>query len=196
MPDTAKPLTEVVKGDAMAKDLQPKDDYNDGLAAPPELPPPATSQAGTVAQAEALQQQNNVPAKFRGPWYHETYDDIASLDNQHEEWTWLTRSPGGGTIWGETVLVVYVVAVPENSKVHAASNKGDKLGFEGEDALPEWWLSVGREDIPKLIVVSKFHQKNDEDQLKGLLETDGYKATRQEAIEKLQALKKPKPAGG
>lgn len=179
----------------MAKDSQPEDNFDDGLAPPPDLPPLATSQAGTVAEAVELQHQNNVPEKLRGPWYHETYDGIASLDNQHEEWTWLTRSPAGGTIWGETVLVVYVVSVPENSKVHATSNEGDKVGYEGKDALPEWWMSVGREDIPKLMVVSKFHQENDEAQLKALLETDGYKATRRGAIEKLQVLKKPKPTG-
>lgn len=85
-------------------------------------------------------------------------------------------------------MIAYVVAVPEYSKVHATSNKGDKVGHEGEDALPDWWMSVGREDIPKLIVVSKFHQKNDEDKLKALLGTDVYKAIRQAAIDKLQAL--------
>ena len=109
--------------------------YDDGLAPPPNLPSPAAPQSGTVEQAEAIQQQNNVPEKFRGPWYHETYDNIGALDNQHDEWTWFTRSPSGETIWGETVLIAYVVAVPENSKVHATSNKGDKVGHEGEDAF-------------------------------------------------------------
>ena len=175
---------------SMGKPLQQEEPYDDGLSPPPDLPPLASSQAGTVEQAETLQQQNNVPERFRGPWYHETYDNIDALDNQHEEWTWFTRSPSGGTIWGETVLVAYIVAVLENSRVHATSNKGDKVGYEGEDALPGWWLSVGREDIPKLMVVSKFRQKQDEDRLlRALLETDGYKATRKAAVDNLLALK-------
>ncbi len=180
---------------AMAKEIPPEDDYDDGLAPPPNLPPMANSQTGTVAQAEALQQQNNVPERFRGRWFHGTYNDIHSLDNQHDDWTWFTRSPAGGTIWGETVLVAYAVAVPVNSKVHATSNKADKIGYEGEAALPDWWMSVGREDIPKLMVVAKFHQTNDEDRLKALMGTEDYNATRQAAIDKRQALNKPKPAG-
>ena len=180
----------IVPREQIMPDSDSEESYDDGLLRPPALPPLATSQAGTVEQAEALQQQNNVPESLRGPWYHETYDNIDVLDNQHEEWTWFTRSPSGGTIWGHTVLVAHVVAVPENSKTHATSNKGDRVGYEGDDALPGWWLSVGREDIPKLMVVSTFHQKQDANQLRALLETGGYKAARQAATDKLLALKK------
>lgn len=157
----------------MAKDLQPvEEEYDDGLAPPPELPPRATSEAGTVAEAEALQQQNNVPDHFRGPWFHETYTDLDALDNQHEEWTWFTRSPAGGTIWGKDVRQIYVVGVPENTKLHATSNKGDTNGYEGDEPLPDWWMGVGREDIPKLMVVSKIDPKTEKAKLDGFLETE------------------------
>ena len=53
----------------------------------------------------------------------------------------------------------YVVAVPKNSKVHATSNKGDTIGYEGEDALP---------DLPALVVGG-----GDEQQCDGELRTHG-----------------------
>lgn len=173
----------------MGKSQQQEEPYDEGLAPPPELPALAKSQAGAVEQAETLQQQNDVPEKYRLAWYHGTYDNFDALDNQHAEWTWFTRSPAGGTLWGHSVLVVYLFANPENTKLHATSNKGDKDGYEGDHALPEWWMSVGREDIPKLMVVDKFHQKNDEAKLKALQETEGYKTTRRACIEKLPAAK-------
>ena len=179
----------------MAKNIPPEDEYDDGLAPPPEPPPLATSQKGTAEQAEALQVANNVPESFRGPWYHGTYTYPESFDNQHEEWTWCTRSPAGGTIWGKDVRQFYVVGVPETTRLHATDNKGDKDGYEGEDALPEWWMAVGSKDIPKLMVVSKIDPKTEKAKLEALLESEGYKATRRAAIEKLQVSKKPKPTG-
>jgi hypothetical protein len=179
----------------MAKEIPPKEAFDDGLAPPPELPAPATSQIGTVAEAEALQVANNVPDRFRGAWYHETYTKLEAFDNQHEEWTWFTRSPSGGTIWGESVRQVYVIDAPENTKLHAASNKGDKDGYEGKDALPDWWMSVGREDIPKLMVVLTIDPKTQKANLESLFEGEAYKATRHASLERLQALKNPKPAG-
>jgi hypothetical protein len=178
----------------MAKELPPKDAFDDGLAPPPELPAPATSQTGTVAEAEAQQVANNVPEKFRGTWYHETYTELESFDNQHEEWTWFTRSPAGGTIWGESVRQVYVIGSPENTRLHAASNKGDEHGFEGDDALPDWWMGVGREDIAKLMVVATIDPKTEKEKLAALLASEEFKAMRQSAIERLEATKKPKPA--
>jgi hypothetical protein len=178
------------------KPQQPEDEYDEGLAPPPELPPLAISQTGTVEQAEALQAENNVPDRLRGPLYHETYTDLESFDNQHEEWTWFTRSPAGGTIWGKDVRQVYVVAVPENIRLLGTDNKGDKGGYEGDDALPDWWMGVGREDIPKLMVVARIDPKTEKAKLEAFLETEGFKATRRASIEKLQALKKPKAAGG
>ena len=139
----------------MEQTSQQEGPYDDGLAPPPNLPSPAAPQSGTVEQAEAMQQQNNVPEKFRGPWYHETYDNIGALDNQHDEWTWFTRSPSGETIWGETVLIAYVVAVPENSKVHATSNKGDKVGHEGERGKAgqvRYWRYGQAEQSPDLAI--------------------------------------------
>lgn len=175
---------------------QPGDEYDDGLAPPPPLPPLATSQTGTVEQAEALQAANNVPDRFRGPWYHETYTDLESFDNQHEDWTWFTRASAGGTIWGKDVRQVYLVAVPENTKLHGTDNKGDKHGYEGDDALPDWWMGVGREDISKLMVVGKIDPKTEKAKLEAYLETEAYKATRRAAVEKLQTLKKLKAPGG
>jgi hypothetical protein len=175
----------------MAKDLQPNEEYDDGLAPPPALPPLATSQTGTVAQAEALQQKNSVPDRLRGPWFHGTYTDLKFFDNQHEEWTWFTRSPTGGTIWGKDVRLVYVIGVPENTKLHGTSNKGDTNGYDGDDALPDWWMGVGREDIPKLMVVLKIDSKTEKVKLDGFMATEWYKAMRQTAIDKVQAAKKP-----
>ena len=135
----------VVNENTDQKPRQSEGEYDDGLAPSPELPPLATSQTGTVDQAEAQQAANNVPDRFCGPWYHETYTDLESLDNQHEEWTWFTRSPAGGTIWGKDVRQVYLVEIPENTKLHATDNKGDKDGYEGDDACPTGgWESVAR----------------------------------------------------
>ncbi len=186
----------LVVNDKTGHELEQPEDYDNGLAPAPELPPLAASQTGTVEQAEALQAANNVPERFRGPWYHETYTDLESFDNQHEGWTWFTRSPTGGTIWGKDVRQVYVVGDPENTRLHGTDNKGDKNGYEGEDPLPDWWMGVGREDIPKLMVVSKIDPKTEKAKLEARLETDWYKGTRRAAVEKLQALKKRKPSGG
>lgn len=182
-------------GNADQKPEQPEDEYEDGLAPPPELPPMATSHTGTVVQAGTLQTENNVPDRLRGSWYHETYTDLEAFDNQHEEWTWFTRSPAGGTIWGKVVRQVYLVAVPENSRLYGTGNKTDKDGYEGDDALPDWWMGVGREDIPKLMVVAKIDPKTEKAKLEAFLETEGYKATRRASIEKLRASKKPRSRG-
>ena len=55
---------------------------------------------------------------------------------------------------------------PRTQRFMPRRTRATSAGYEGEDSLPDWWMSVGREDIPKLMVVFKFHQKNDEDKLK------------------------------
>lgn len=176
----------------MANDVPTEEDYDDGLAPPPELPPLAISQTGTEEQAKCLQISNSVPERFRGPWYHETYTGQESFDNQHEEWTWFTRSPSGGTIWGDRVSQVYVIDTLADTRLHATDNKGDRNGYDGADPLPDWWMGVGREDISKVMVVSTIDPKTDKAKLEALLNSEEYKATRRAAIEKLQASKKPK----
>ena len=57
-------------------------------------------------------------------------------------------------------------------------------------------MGVGREDIPKLMVVGKIDPKTEKAKLEAYLETEAFKATRRASIEKLQALKKRKAAGG
>lgn len=123
---------------------------------------PVTSQTGTIMEAVARQLANNVQERFRGAWFHVSQDpDIEQFTDEFEDWTFFTRSPLGGAIWGQTVLQVYLVEPATDCRVHAAG-EGDTLAQEGNRRLPDWWLFVGREDIGRLMVVRKYQLTHDE----------------------------------
>ena len=139
--------------------------------------------AANVALAIQEQDANGVAVKYRGPWFHVSQNDnFTAFTADQEDWTWFTRSPLGGAIWGHTVVVAYIVGPLPDSRTHATGNKGDALGYENNKALPNWWLSVAREDIDRVVVVGKFHLVRDEAFARSLLDGDEYKVIRNTAI--------------
>ncbi len=150
---------------------------------------PRFSRTGTVDEALTLQDENKVQERFRGAWFHVSQNaGITVFDDQHDEWTFFTRSPLGGAIWGQSVLQVYFVEPASASRVYAGG-KGDPLGQEDGRSLPDWWLFVGREDIDKLMVVRKYHLVDDEATAVALRDSAEFQAIRHVAVEKLPPLK-------
>ena len=66
---------------------------------------------GSLEEAMELQVANNVQPSVAGIWYHvsknETLDAFRA--DHPDQWIFLTRSPGGGTKWGDRLLQVVVV---------------------------------------------------------------------------------------
>ena len=157
---------------------------------------PRFSRSGTAEEAIAFQTASEVQDRFRGAWFHVSRNDaLLAFDDQHEDWTFFTRSPLGGAIWGQSVLQMYFVEPASASRVNAGG-EGDPLGQETGRSLPDWWLFVGEDDIDKLMVVRKYHLVNDEAVAIALRDASEFQAIRQGAVAKLPAPKPPpaKPA--
>ena len=116
------------------------------------------SRVGSVVEALQLQEENNVPQKFRGPWYHGTGNRrLSRLTNKGPSVTWLTRSPAGGISWGPRVLTIYVVALPSRASLTDAG-AGDNGGYDPDNPavkLPNWWLRIPAAEIECLMLIDK-----------------------------------------
>jgi len=117
------------------------------------------SQSGTPEQALELQQANNVPEAYRGPWHHGTRNASFSCfrsDRGTNGTGWLTRSPTGGKAWGNHVAVFYVVSPVSDRSPLTDAQAGDADGMDPERPgkyRTNWWLKVDRGDLNSLMFV-------------------------------------------
>lgn len=113
---------------------------------------------GSVDEALRLQEQNNVPEKYCGPWYHGTGNrSLSRLTNKGPKVTWLTRSPAGGISWGPRVLTIHVVAPPSRASLTDAG-AGDDGGCDPDNPavkLPNWWLRIPAAEIECLMLIDE-----------------------------------------
>lgn len=146
------------------------------------------SRSGTCEEAIAIQNMNGVEERFRGAWFHVSQNDgFVAFDDQHDEWTFFTRSPYGGAVWGRSVLRAFLIEPATASRLHAGG-EGDRLGQESGRSLPDWWLSVGKDEIDKMMVVQKYHLVDDEATVTAMLNGADFLAVRQAAVEALPPL--------
>jgi hypothetical protein len=146
---------------------------------------------GTVIEAISLQEQNAVPERLRGLWFHSSKEKKKEL-TEHGDPTFFSRSPLGWTGWGgdkaaDPVLVVCVVqpfASADSLTRAPFVAGGDKGGFENGQLLPDWWLIVQNEDIDKLMIVDVFNQ-NDKVAIKVYTDQQEYNALRARAVDGL-----------
>jgi hypothetical protein len=153
----------------------------------------AHSKPGTRPEATELQEANDVQMPIRGAWYHVSKDKaLAQFRDDHpDDWIFLTRSPGGGTNWGDRVLEVFVVE-PVYCRLYPPDNKGDAEGWHQSQPLPGWWMIVQPTNSGCLMVTGCYHLLNDSAYLDGVRDSADYKARRAAAIE---ALKQPSTKG-
>src|SRR5712692_2374259 len=123
-----------------------------------------TAKKRTLADALALQQQNDVRQEHRGLWFHSSKDKRTDLV-EHPDPTFFSRSPHGWTGWGgqhaaDPMLVgVVVEPLSHNSVVRAPFvTGGDKDAFENNVPLLGWWLVLANEDIEKVMIVDQYPQ--------------------------------------
>ena len=148
----------------------------------------AHSRIGSLDEALELQRQNNVCDKLAGVWYHVSkFPEMDQFRDDHpEDWTFLTRSPSGGTDWGDRLLEVVVIEQLPYFRMVATDNRGDTEGFHEGLRLPDWWLYFEPQYAGYLMVTKCLHVVADENTLAEIRASEPYLSCRRQAIEKLE----------
>lgn len=142
------------------------------------------SQNGTLEAGLQLQIQNGVEPRISGVWYHCSKEkELARFRDDHNvEWIFLTRSPGGGTTWGNRILEIVVVQSPSTFRLFPPDNKGDREAWHDGHGLPDWRMIVTPKDAVCLMITNRLHIADDAETLDLIRGSERYQSQRQSAI--------------